>query len=110
MDCPSIKEKDLLKLSVVVARLEQAESGYALLHKLSEYGPEQLDDLHRLLADWTLDMAKVVLDEIGRRLLLVEELQTRMGNNKTQEVLNAIGEEHPVFKIARGDRDRFFHY
>ena len=85
-NCPSIREADIVKLSEVVANLEQAKSGYALLHKLSEYEPNQLDDLHRILEDWTLDMAKAVLDEIGRRLKLVEELQARMDDNKTKEV------------------------
>lgn len=85
-NCPSVKETDIVKLSEVMANLEQAKSGYALLHKLSEYGPDQLDDLHQLLEDWTLDMAKTVLDEIGRRLKLVEELRVRMDNKNTQEV------------------------
>jgi len=84
--CPSIKERDIVTLSEVVANLEQATSGYALLHTLSEYGPDQLDDLHRLLEDWTLDMAKVVLDEIGQRLKLVEELRTRTKDKDTREV------------------------
>ena len=84
--CPSIKVTDIVKLSEVVANLEQAKSGYALLHKLSEYGPDQLDDLHQLLEDWTLDMAKIVLDEIGRRLKLVEELRVRIFDKNTKEV------------------------
>jgi hypothetical protein len=94
VNCPSIKETDIVKLSEVVANLEQAKSGYALLHKLSEYGADQLDDLHRVLEDWTLDMAKAVLDEIGRRLKLVEELQARMDDKKTKEVQ----ELQPLFK------------
>ncbi|MFW6106902.1 MAG: ATP-binding protein [bacterium] len=84
--CPSIKENDIVKLSEVVANLEQAKSGYALLHKLSELDPDQLDDLHKILEDWTLDMAKLVLDEIGRRLELIEELRSRILDKKTQEV------------------------
>jgi hypothetical protein len=85
-NCPSVKESDIIKLSEVVANLEQSQSGYALLHKLSEYGPNQLDELHQLLADWTLDMAKAVLDEIARRLKLVDELNARIHDKKTQEV------------------------
>jgi hypothetical protein len=85
-DCPSIKVNDVLKLSEVVANLQQAKSGYALIHKLSEYGPDQLDELHRLLEDWSLDMVKIVLDEVGRRLKLVEELRVRINDDKTKEV------------------------
>jgi len=85
-NCPSIKESDIVKLSEVVASLEQSKSGYALLHKLSEYGPDRIDELNSILADWTLDMAKAVLDEIGQRLVLVEELKVRIEDPKTQEV------------------------
>ena len=85
-NCPSIKESDIIKLSEVVANLERAQSGYALLHRLSEYGPDRLDELHQLLEDWTLDMAKAVLDEIGRRLKLVEELHARVNDKATDEV------------------------
>ncbi len=84
--CPSIRVTDIVKLSEVVANLEQAKSGYALLHKLGEYGPDQLDDLHRLLEDWTLDMAKAVLDTIGQRLKQVEELRVRILDKNTKEV------------------------
>lgn len=84
--CPSIRETDVVKLSEVMANLESSKSGYALLHKLSEYGPDQLDDLHQLLDDWTLDMAKVVLDEIGRRVKLVDELREKTGDDNALEV------------------------
>ena len=57
-----------------------------VLRKLSEYGPDQLDELHRLLDDWTLDMAKVVLDEIGRRVKLVDELRDKTSDDSTLEV------------------------
>ncbi len=84
--CPSIKVTDIVKLSEVVANLEQTKSGYALVHKLSEFGPDELDNLDRLLENWTLDMAKVVLDEIGSRLKLVEELHVRTLDKNTREV------------------------
>ena len=84
--CPSIRENDIMKLSEVVANLELAHSGYALIHKLGEYGPDRLDELYRLLEDWTLDMAKAVLDEIGKRLKLVAELELRVRSSKANEV------------------------
>lgn len=92
--CPSIKEGDIVNLSELVANLEQAKSGYALLHKLSTYGPDQLDDANQLLEDWTLGMAKAVLDEIGQRLRLVEELSVRMLDKNTKEVQDL----QPLFK------------
>lgn len=84
--CPSIREGDIVKLSTVVANLEQSKSRYALLSKLSQYGPDQLDQLNELLEQWTLGMAKEVLDEIAKRLRLIEELQTRFNEASTREV------------------------
>ena len=92
--CPSITERDMLRLSEIVANLEQAQSGYALLNQLSKYGPDELDDLNKLLEDWSLDMAKVALDEISQRLKLIEELQIRMNDPSTDEVQ----ELQPLFK------------
>jgi len=85
-NCPRVREDDVLKLSEIMANLELTKSGYGLLHKLAQYGPEDLDDLHRILSEWTLDMAKVVLDEISKRLQLVEELQARVRDERSREV------------------------
>lgn len=84
--CPSIRESDIVKLSTVVANLEQSKSRYSLLSKLSQYGPDQLDQLNELLEQWTLGMAKEVLDEIAKRLCLIEELQARFSEVSTREV------------------------
>ncbi|MGE3077286.1 MAG: ATP-binding protein [Dehalococcoidia bacterium] len=84
--CPSVREADLLKLSEIMANLELSQSGYELLHQLSSYAPGDLDDLNRILAEWTLDMAKVVLDEIAKRLKLIEELESRSADPSTLEV------------------------
>jgi hypothetical protein len=92
--CPSIREKDILTLSEVVANLEQAKSNYALVHKLGELEPGQLDELYQILDDWTLDMAKQVLDEIGKRLKLVEQSRKKISDPKTREVQ----ELQPLFK------------
>lgn len=92
--CPSIKEQDIVKLSEIVANLEQAKTKYALVHKLADLEPEQLDDLDQILDEWTLDIAKEVLDEIGRRLKLVEEIRRKVFDKDTKEVQ----ELQPLFK------------
>jgi len=93
-ECPSIQEKDVIKLSGVMARLENASSKYALIHQLSLLNTGQLDNLNEILETWTLDMAKEVLDEIRSRLQLVEELRVRIFDKKTREVQ----ELQPLFK------------
>ena len=84
--CPSVRENDIVKLSQVVANLELAKSKYSLIHKLSQIGPEQIDDLNDILEKWTIGMVKEVLDEIFKRLKLIQELKIRVADKKTREV------------------------
>jgi hypothetical protein len=84
--CPSLSQPELQSLSGVLANLEISGSRYALLHKLHELNPDQLDDLHTILQDWTVDMAKIVLDELQVRLKLVDELLAKTSATDTQEV------------------------
>ncbi|MBU6399161.1 MAG: ATP-binding protein [Verrucomicrobia bacterium] len=85
-ECPSLSQPELQSLSGVLAKLEISHSRYSLLHKLHELNPDQLDDLHRILEDWTVDMAKVVLDELRGRLRLVDELRRKTSTTDTLEV------------------------
>jgi hypothetical protein len=92
--CPSIRQKDLVQLSSVLAGLEESESRYGLIHKLGELETGQLDELHKILEDWTLDMAKTVLDEVRNRLELVDELRQKLSDKSSDEVQ----ELQPLFK------------
>lgn len=92
--CPSLTENELKSVSGVLANMEQAQSQYALLHKLHELTPNQIDDLHDVLDDWTVDMAKIVLDEIKTRMKLVEELRIKTCDRDALEVQ----ELQPLFK------------
>ena len=85
-ECPSLSQPELQSLSGVLANLEISHSRYSLLHKLHELNPDQLDDLHKILEDWTVDMAKVVLDELKGRLRLVDELRRKTSTTDTLEV------------------------
>ena len=93
-ECPSLSQPELQSLSGVLANLEISHSRYGLLHKLHELNPDQLDDLHKLLEDWTVDMAKIVLDEIRGRMKLIEELRIKTASESTLEVQ----ELQPLFR------------
>jgi hypothetical protein len=84
--CPSLTETELKSVAGVLANMEVAGSQYALLHKLHELSPDQIDDLHIILEEWTVDVAKIVLDEIKVRIKLVEELRLKTSDPKTLEV------------------------
>lgn len=95
-ECPRLTEQELKSVSGILANMELARSRYSLLHKLHQLSPGQIDDLHQILSDWTLDMAKVVLDEIRTRMKLVEELRQKTAQPMTLEVQ----ELQPLFKQA----------
>lgn len=85
-ECTNITEKDLIKLAGVLVKMEKSDTKYSLVTKLHEMNPNQLDSLHEILADWTLDLAKEVLDELQLRMKLLDELRERVLNVNTREV------------------------
>lgn len=85
-DCPSIKDKDLHQLAGILANLEVSQNKYGLLNKLSEMKSGQLDELHTVLDEWTLDMAKIVLDELKNRLSLLSKLKEKVFDANADEV------------------------
>jgi hypothetical protein len=93
-ECPNLTEQELKSVSGVLAKMEVAQSQYALLHKLHDLTPDQIDDLHSILEEWTVDMAKIVLDEIRSRMKLIEELRIKTSLDTTLEVQ----ELQPLFR------------
>jgi Histidine kinase-, DNA gyrase B-, and HSP90-like ATPase len=93
-ECPSITERDLTQLAGVLAQLELSRSRYCLIEQLHGMKSEGLDDLNRLLDEWTLDMAKVVLDELKTRLTLLQRMERAVNDPQTQEVQ----ELQPIFQ------------
>jgi hypothetical protein len=93
-DCPSLSEQELKSVSGILANMELASSRYGLLHKLQELDPSQIDKLHEVLEEWTIDMAKIVLDEIRGRMKLIEELRLKTSSEETLEVQ----ELQPLFR------------
>lgn len=85
-ECTTIKESDLSKVAGVLIKMEQSTSKYALISKLHELDSAQIDDLYKILSDWTVDLAKEALDELQMRLKLLEELQFRIADPNTREV------------------------
>lgn len=85
-ECVNLSDDVLNDLAKILANLLQAKSRYALIHKLGEYNPNQLDDLNDILSKWTVDMAKEVLDELEIRMLLVKELEGKVKRTDTDEL------------------------
>lgn len=94
---PTIRP-DLLATAVqAVINLEKSRTGAMLLQKLTQLEPEDVDGLNRLLEAWTVRDALTVLDEIDRRIAVVEAL----GRLSTDPHVDELKTLHPLVTQAR---------
>jgi hypothetical protein len=84
--CPTITEKELSDSAEVLAKLEQARSGYSLLRKLAALQPHDLDGLNAILDEWSIEDAKKVLGELRYRLALIQRLESLVEDKKADEL------------------------
>lgn len=92
--CPGISLDNLSKVVGILANIEASRSGYKLLHQLSLLSPNDYDKLSEILRDWSLTEAKIVLDELRRRLELIKQLEALVDNASVDE----LHELHPLFE------------
>lgn len=89
---------DILATGIAAAvNVEQSRSGHALLQKLSTIPEADVDALARMLSDWTMKDAMLVLDEIGRRSATVEAIRKLMGDRSADELHTM----HPLVAQSR---------
>lgn len=84
--CPSLSSTQIEQVMGLLANLELAESQYSLLAKLHTLQPTELDDWNDVLERWTISTAKVALDEVEKRLKLLEEIRAKTSSPETDEV------------------------
>ncbi len=77
-NCPNFGEQEIVQLASILTKLEKSKSRYGLLELLHKQDSHDLDALHDVLTQWTIGMAKIVLDEIQNRLKLINELKTKI--------------------------------
>ncbi|WNS42072.1 ATP-binding protein [Paenibacillus sp. MMS20-IR301] len=94
---PTINQEHLSAAVQAVIQLEKSRSGANLIHKLSMLSEEDVEGLNRLLDDWSVKDALVVLDEIDKRLLVIEALG-RFSEDPTTDELKTL---HPLVLQAR---------
>lgn len=71
----TIDQKTLNAAVKFLTDLEAASSGYELLYQLADIKPGDVDRLNNILKDWSIRDAEIVLDELRRRLALIEKLE-----------------------------------
>ena len=75
-------KQDILNAAVgVFANLEQSRTGYTLLQQLATITPNDIDRLSDILEKWSIQDAQIVLEELGRRLNLIENLEELVDQN-----------------------------
>lgn len=94
---PSVNPDFLSAAVKAIIRLEESRSGRSLLDKLFKLSDEDIEGLNRLLEDWSVKDALTVIEEIDRRLLVVEALQ-RLSSEVTADELKTL---HPLVLQAK---------
>lgn len=77
--------------------LERSRSGHQLLQKLSQLSDDDVDGLNRILNSWSVRDALTVLDEIDRRLAVIDAL-SRLSSDRNSDELSTL---HPLVAQAR---------
>lgn len=85
-NCPSLGETQVDQVMGLLAKLELAQSQYSLLEKLHALTPNEMDQWNSLLNEWTVATAKIALDEVAKRLRLIEEIRAKTSDPRTDEV------------------------
>ncbi len=84
--CPSIGQKELTATVKVLSKMEKSRTGFTLLEQLAKLDPNDLDSLSRLLNTWTMQEAMTVLDELEKRLKLIESLENLVEDPSADEL------------------------
>ncbi|MEI7869874.1 MAG: ATP-binding protein [Candidatus Methylumidiphilus sp.] len=93
-NCPNFGEQEIVQLAKILTTLEKSKSRYGLLEVLHNQDTHDLDALHEVLSQWTIGMAKLVLDEIQNRLKLINELKAKIQVTG----INEVHELQPLFE------------
>lgn len=84
--CPTISTDEVQQVASILANLELSNSKYGLVRRLHGMPPGDLDQLHQILVDWNVRTAKLALDEVMSRLMLIEELDRKLRDENSDEV------------------------
>lgn len=94
---PKVKQESVNLAVKTLVNVEKSKNGKALLEKLANMKPDDLDGLNELLDKWTVGDALEVLNEIDRRLAVIEAIRKLAGENTTDE-LHVL---HPMIAESR---------
>ena len=85
-NCPSIKEDILVDIVNILGTLEETSGKFGVVKKLASLTVDEWEKLNTILDEWTITMAKEVLDEIQGRMKIIAELRRLTEDESTLEV------------------------
>jgi hypothetical protein len=94
---PTIQSESLSAAVRAIIDLEKTRMGSALLDKIVHLSEEDVSGLDRLLSEWTVRDALTVLDELDRRLSVVDAIGKLSGDSKVDELHGL----HPLVTESR---------
>lgn len=94
---PLAKEESISLALDAIINLEKTRSGQELLLKLSNFSSEDIEGLNKLLENWSVKDALTVLDEIDKRISVIEAIR-KLSSDKTADELHVL---HPLIASAR---------
>jgi len=94
---PTARQESITLAVETVIQLEKTRAGSQLLQKLSILSPEDVNGLNTLLDNWTIKDALTVLDEIDKRISVIEAIR-KLSNDNNVDELHVL---HPLIASAR---------
>jgi len=83
---PTIRPDSLSAAVQGLIDLEKTRTGASLLEKIARLSEEDVAGLDHLLSEWTVRDALTVLDELDRRLRVIEAIEKLSGDSKVDEL------------------------
>lgn len=94
---PTAKPDEISLAVKTVIHLEKTRSGKELLNKIHSLSDDDIEGLNRLLDQWTIKDALSVLDEIDRRISVIEAI-SKLASDSSVDELTVL---HPLITEAR---------
>ncbi|WP_298508370.1 ATP-binding protein [uncultured Kordia sp.] len=94
---PTARQESVNLAVETVINLEKTRNGTELIQKLSLFTDEDIEGLNKLLDRWTIKDALTVLDEIDKRISVIEAIR-KLSNDKSVDELHVL---HPLIASAR---------
>lgn len=96
-ESPRVKQESINLAMKTLIKFQQSQSGVELLEKLLRFEESDIEGMNAILEKWTVRDAMAVLDEVDRRLAIIEAISKLAGEETTDE-LHVL---HPLINEAR---------